>query len=49
MKRLDSSTKQINTHLFEAPTLLTNFLNMRCMDLSYEVVGDQNHTLATHG
>jgi hypothetical protein len=46
MKRLDFSTKPIHTHLFEAPTPLTNFLHMRCMDFTSEVVGDQNHDLA---
>ncbi len=49
MKRLDSSTKPIYTHLFEAPTLFTNFLHMRCMDFIYELVGDQNHDPTTHG
>ncbi len=37
------------THFFEAPTLFSNFLHMRCMDFIYELVGDQNHDPTTHG
>ncbi len=49
MKRLDSSTKPIYTYLFEAPILFINFLHMKCMNFTYEMVGDQNHDPATHG
>jgi hypothetical protein len=39
VKRFDS-TKQKYAHLFRAVTRLTNFLQKRCVDLTYEVVGD---------
>ncbi len=48
MKRFDS-TKLIYSHLFEATTLLTNFLHRRRMDFIYEVINDQNANLIAHG
>jgi hypothetical protein len=48
MKRFDS-TKPKYAHLFRVATLLTNFLHMRRMDLTYEVVGDLIINPAEHG
>jgi hypothetical protein len=44
MKRFDS-TKQKYSHLFRVTIFLTNFLHKICMDLTYEVIGDQNVNL----
>jgi hypothetical protein len=40
MERFDS-TKQKYSHLFQIATPLINFMHRRCMDLTYEVIGDQ--------
>jgi hypothetical protein len=48
MKRLNS-TKPKYTHLFQTITFLINFLHMRCMDFTFEVVGDQNLDPTTRG
>jgi hypothetical protein len=48
MKKFDS-TKPKYAHLFQATTLLINFLHMRCMALTYEVVGDLIANLTEHG
>ncbi len=48
MKRFDSTQSKF-THLFQIIVIIINFLQRRCMDLTYEVVGDQNPYLATHG
>ncbi len=48
MKRFDS-TKSKYSYLFQATSLLTNFMQYRrCMDFMYEVIGDQNVDI-THG
>ncbi len=39
MKMFDS-TKPKDSHLFQVTVHLTNFLHMRHMDLTYEIVGD---------
>ncbi len=28
--------------MFQIAILITNFIHMKCMDLTYEVIGDQN-------
>jgi hypothetical protein len=48
MKRLNS-TKPKYVDFFQAIIMFTNFLHKRCMDLTYEVVGDQNFDLVAHG
>jgi hypothetical protein len=48
MKKFDS-TKLKYAHLFRATTLLINFLHMRCMDFTYEVVSDLIANPAEHG
>jgi hypothetical protein len=48
MKRFDS-TKPKYAHLFQDVAHLNNFLHMRCMDLTYEVVGDLIINLAKCG
>ncbi len=48
MKRLNL-TKPKYVDFFQAIIMLTNFLHKRCMDLTYEVVGDQNFDLVAHG
>jgi hypothetical protein len=40
MKKFDS-TKPKYAHFFQVETLLTNFLDRRCVDFTYNVVGDQ--------
>jgi hypothetical protein len=47
MKRFDN-TKPKYSHLFEFRTLLTSFLHMRRMDLTYEVIGDHLLNLEDH-
>ncbi len=39
MKRFDS-TKPKYSHLFQAVTILINFLHKKCMDFTYEIIGD---------
>lgn len=34
--------------MFRTVILMTNFLHMKCMDLTYEVIGDQNVDPITH-
>ncbi len=48
MKRLNSS-KPKYVDSFQAIIMFTNFLHKRCMDLAYEVVGDQNFDPIAHG
>ncbi len=48
MKKFDS-TKPKYAHLFRTTALLTNFLHMRCMDLTYKVVGDLIANTVEHG
>jgi hypothetical protein len=48
MKKFDS-TKPKYAHFFQVETLLTNFLDRRCVDFTYNVVGDQIANWATHG
>ncbi len=48
MKRFDS-TKPKYSHLFQAVTILINFLHKKCMDFTYEIIGDHDTNLATHG
>lgn len=38
-KKFDS-TKLKNTHLFQIVILFTDFLQMKCMDVTFKVVGD---------
>jgi hypothetical protein len=47
MKRFDS-TKSKYSHLFRIATLLIKFLHMKCMNLTYEVIGDQNANRTPH-
>ncbi len=48
MKRFDSIESKF-THLFRVVVILINFLQKKHMDLTYQVVGDPNLDLATHG
>jgi len=48
MKRFDS-TKAKYLHLFWVIVLLIKFLHMRCMNLTFEVIGDQDANLAPQG
>jgi hypothetical protein len=41
MKKFDS-TKLKYTHLFQIAILFIDFLHMRCMDVTFKVVGDEN-------
>ncbi len=48
MKMFDS-TKPKYSHLFQAATLLINFLHRKHMDFTYEIIGDHDTNLITHG
>lgn len=48
MKRLDSS-KPKYSHFFQVVILFTNFMHRKHMDLTYEIIGDYNFDLTTHG
>jgi len=49
MKSFDS-TKSKYSYLFQATSLLTNFMQYKGrMDFIYEVIGDQNVDMTTHG
>jgi hypothetical protein len=48
MKRF-GSTKSKFTHLFRIVIIYINLIQRRHMDLTYQVVGDQNPNLAAHG
>jgi len=48
MKRFDSP-KPKHSHLFQAAIFLTNTLRKKCMDLTYEVIHDQNVNPTAHG
>jgi hypothetical protein len=48
MKRFNS-TKPKYVDFFQAIIMLINFLHKRCMDLTYEVVGEQNFDPIAHG
>jgi hypothetical protein len=40
---------QVHSFLFEVIILLTNVLHMKCMDLTYKVIGDHDLDPTTHG
>jgi hypothetical protein len=48
MKRFDSTQSKF-TQLFQVVVIFINLIQRRHMDLTYQVVGDQNPNLATHG
>jgi hypothetical protein len=48
MKRIDS-TKLKYTILSKSTTILTNFLNKRQMDFTFEIIGEQLPNPANHG
>ncbi len=41
LKNFDS-TKQKYSNMFRIAILMINFLHMKCMDFTYEVIGDKN-------
>jgi hypothetical protein len=47
MKRINSR-KPRYVGFFQAIIIFTNFLHKRCMELTYEAVGDQNFDLVAH-
>jgi hypothetical protein len=47
MQRFDS-TKSKYSHLFWVVVLLINFLHMKCINLTYEVIGDQDVNWTPH-
>lgn len=47
LKNFDS-TKWKYSNMFWTAILMTNFLHMKCMDLTYEVIGDQNVDPTAH-
>jgi len=47
LKSFDS-TKQKYSNMFRTVILITNFLHMKCMELTYEVIGVQNVDPITH-
>jgi hypothetical protein len=48
MKKLDSS-KPKYSHFIQVVIFFTNFMHGKHMDLTYEVIGDYNFDLTTHG
>ncbi len=48
MKKFDSTTPKY-IHMFQVRVMVTNFFHMRHMDLTFEMVGDQNPNFITHG
>jgi hypothetical protein len=47
MKRFDS-TKSKYSHLFQVVAFLIKFLHLRCMNLTYEVIVDQDVNPTPH-
>jgi hypothetical protein len=48
MEMFDSTQSKFK-QLFQIIVIIINFLQRRCMDLTYEVVGDQNPNPIAHG
>jgi len=48
MEMFDSTQSKFK-QLFQIIVIIINFLQRRCMDLAYEVVGDQNLNPIAHG